>query len=113
MGESISEEEFYSHLESEEMQKYLSMVHISNEDEARSTRLFELIDSDRSGSVDSDELARGCVRLCGPAKAIELAAFANIMRDEVGALKDQISMIASLLNRVTAKPADLGENRVM
>merc|ERR1711879_35733 len=35
--------------------------------------LFRLIDIDESGSIDPEEFVNGCIRLQGPAKAIDLA----------------------------------------
>jgi len=35
--------------------------------------LFSLLDLDNSGTIDAEEFLAGCIRLRGPAKALELA----------------------------------------
>merc|ERR1712050_160068 len=37
--------------------------------------LFNLVDIDGSGSIDPEEFVNGCIRLQGPAKALDLASF--------------------------------------
>lgn len=69
--DSISYEEFQRHLSDPEA---LRMFRALDIDCAEAERLFELLDYDASGVVRLNEFVSGCVRLHGPAKAIDLAA---------------------------------------
>lgn len=68
----ISWDEFQSQLDTPDMQEYFKAVDLDTE-EARD--LFRLIDVDGSGQIDAEEFVHGCLRLRGPAKAIDLATF--------------------------------------
>eukprot|EP00927_Polykrikos_kofoidii_P083060 TRINITY_DN8418_c0_g1_i3.p1 TRINITY_DN8418_c0_g1~~TRINITY_DN8418_c0_g1_i3.p1 ORF type:complete len:664 (-),score=99.18 TRINITY_DN8418_c0_g1_i3:158-2149(-) len=54
------------------MAAYLSALDIRTE---QAKELFRLLDTDCSGEVDYDEFTQGCIRLQGPVKAIDFAAF--------------------------------------
>lgn len=66
----ISWEEFQCKLEHPDMHVYFQSIDLDI-DEAED--LFRLIDIDGSGSIDPEEFVNGCLRLQGPAKAIDLA----------------------------------------
>merc|ERR1712083_694434 len=68
----ISWEEFQSQLESPEMHIFFQTIDLDL-DEAE--ELFTLVDIDGSGSIDPEEFVNGCIRLQGPAKALDLATF--------------------------------------
>jgi len=61
---------FNSKMGTVDMQNYFKDIDV-DPSEARS--LFELLDTDGSGSVDPEELVNGCLRLRGGAKALELS----------------------------------------
>lgn len=65
----ISEEEFESQLYTEPMQEYLADIDV---DVSEAKWLFEILDIDRTGAIDFDEFLSGCLRLRGPAKALDL-----------------------------------------
>ena len=43
--------------------------------EADAAELFHMLDASHEGHIQADEFLNGCLRLDGPAKAIDLAAF--------------------------------------
>lgn len=67
---SICWEEFAEQLDSPQMSRYFKALDIDVSD-ARG--LFTLLDADESGEVNAEEFLDGCLRLRGPAKAIDLA----------------------------------------
>ena len=51
-------------------------VHTSpNTEEEDAYELFHMLDASHEGHIQADEFLNGCLRLDGPAKAIDLAAF--------------------------------------
>lgn len=74
----ISWEEFKMQIETAEVKAALDAVELEPED---AKELFRLIDMDASGSVDVNELMRGCYRLMGQAKAIDLASLMHAFTD--------------------------------
>jgi uncharacterized membrane protein len=65
----ITEEEFESQLYSDAMQEYLAEIDV---DVSEAKWLFEILDINDTGSIDFDEFLSGCLRLRGPAKALDL-----------------------------------------
>merc|ERR1712050_414496 len=68
----ISWEEFEQQCNTPGMQMFFKAVDL-NQEEAKD--LFRLLDIDDSGTLDPEEFVNGCLRLQGPAKAIDLASF--------------------------------------
>merc|ERR1712107_224248 len=66
----ITWEEFQHVIDSAEMKSYFRDMRI---DTSEARALFDLIDCDGSGGVSPDEIVIGCLRLRGPAKALDLA----------------------------------------
>lgn len=54
--------------------KYLESLHI---DIDHAQGFFELLDEDRNGILDARELVDGCLRLRGPARAVDVALLAQ------------------------------------
>jgi len=67
---SITWEEFCAALNDDEMGRFMKSLEIDAE-EAKG--LFLLLDADGSGTVDSEEFTQGCLRLRGPARAIDVS----------------------------------------
>jgi len=67
---SISWEEFCAALDDDDMSRFMKSLDIDTE-EAKG--LFLLLDTDGSGTVDSEEFTQGCLRLRGPARAIDVS----------------------------------------
>jgi voltage-gated sodium channel len=68
---SISWEEFQEHVEDRGMDEYFKAVDLSSKD---AEQLFRLLDSDGSGAISIEEFVRGCLRLRGPARSIDMAS---------------------------------------
>jgi hypothetical protein len=49
--------------------------------------IFDLIDTDQGGSISSEELASGCARLKGPARALDLALLGRDLQKACQSLK--------------------------
>eukprot|EP00927_Polykrikos_kofoidii_P083602 TRINITY_DN8607_c1_g1_i1.p1 TRINITY_DN8607_c1_g1~~TRINITY_DN8607_c1_g1_i1.p1 ORF type:complete len:569 (+),score=76.11 TRINITY_DN8607_c1_g1_i1:123-1829(+) len=73
----ITWEEFEASLCTDEMQAYFKAIDVGIS-EARS--LFNLLDAEKSGSVNVVEFVSGCIRLTGHAKALDLALVLNETR---------------------------------
>jgi hypothetical protein len=72
---SITWEDFHSHIDAPEMDYFFEAVDISK---VQAQNLFGLLDADESGTITVDEFVRGCMRLKGPARSVDLA---NLCRD--------------------------------
>eukprot|EP00929_Paragymnodinium_shiwhaense_P023822 TRINITY_DN14823_c0_g1_i1.p1 TRINITY_DN14823_c0_g1~~TRINITY_DN14823_c0_g1_i1.p1 ORF type:complete len:305 (+),score=77.25 TRINITY_DN14823_c0_g1_i1:246-1160(+) len=81
--EQISWEGFAEKLSDPGMQAYFKAIDISP---AEAEHLFELIDTDNSGSIDVAELINGLLRLKGPAGALEVA----LLLREMAHLADRV-----------------------
>mmetsp|Transcript_41346 Transcript_41346/g.105184 ORF Transcript_41346/g.105184 Transcript_41346/m.105184 type:complete len:694 (+) Transcript_41346:132-2213(+) len=81
----ISWKEFKQKLQHPDMRAYFKIIDVDI-DEAED--LFKLIDIDDSGAIDPEEFVNGCVRLQGPAKAIDLA---TLMHEYKQGLKREVT----------------------
>jgi len=68
--DDITWEVFADKLETQELKDYFKLINV---DISEARGLFELIDVDGSGSVDGNEIVEGCLRLRGPARALDLS----------------------------------------
>lgn len=95
----ITEEVFQEKLNSAVMQEFMKSLDI---DSKEGVRLFSLLDFDSSGTVDPRELVSGCLRLRGPAKALDLAVITNEMsrmRSQHHAIETRLEWICEVLDR--------------
>merc|ERR1711974_425686 len=69
----ITKEMFEEKWGTQSMHEYLQTLEL-HPDETLHSEIFDLLDVDQSGAVDAEELVAGCMRLTGPAKAVDLAA---------------------------------------
>jgi len=95
--DSITEDVFYAHLHTSEMQRYLASIDVSPET-CEENRLFHMLDVDGGGELNSDELIRGCMRLRGTARQIDLHCFAFGLRAELSVLSDSVAMLLDKYN---------------
>ncbi|CAK9079320.1 unnamed protein product [Durusdinium trenchii] len=100
-GDELSREEFDELLQSEAMTRYLDAIGIEL-DEADS--LFAFLDRDDSGSLSIVEFIQGCLRLRGPAKALDLAAMHLWLKERnsqlqlrCGTFQQQLDAISEVL----------------
>merc|ERR1719382_1543406 len=74
----ISISEIEEHLESEEVREFFRSIDV---DVCEARWLFDMLDHDGSGTVDFQEFLAGCLRLQGPAKAIDLVLVMRELRE--------------------------------
>merc|ERR1712129_247437 len=67
--------------------------------------LFHLIDIDNSGSIDPEEFVNGCIRLQGPAKAIDLATLMSEFHRSSHKTTLRSRRIVRLLSKALPQPA--------
>eukprot|EP00930_Biecheleria_cincta_P028875 TRINITY_DN20104_c0_g1_i1.p1 TRINITY_DN20104_c0_g1~~TRINITY_DN20104_c0_g1_i1.p1 ORF type:complete len:629 (-),score=109.30 TRINITY_DN20104_c0_g1_i1:89-1924(-) len=67
---SICYDEFIQHLNKPEVKGTFESLGFDVQEAAR---LFQLLDTDHSGNIDGQELLEGCLRLRGPASAMDVA----------------------------------------
>merc|ERR1712050_333168 len=70
MSGSLTWVDFESLLDRSQMQAYFKAIDV---DISEAKGVFQLLDLDKSGSIDAEEFLSGCLRLRGPAKALDLA----------------------------------------
>jgi len=89
-GESVSEEidwdTFQLRMQSPIMQDYLAMLGLSA---AEANGLFHLLDRHDRGTISSQDIVDGCLRLHGPARTLDLA----LMRRELSQLKARLHQV--------------------
>merc|ERR1719356_999733 len=72
----ITAEDFQKKLDDERVTTYFEALKLDVSD---ARKLFTLLDYDRSGEIDIDEFLRGCLKLKGESRALDMA----IMQYEV------------------------------
>merc|ERR1712232_441921 len=70
MNAEMTWDEFKNHLNQKQMQDYFQAIDV---DLSEAKSVWRLLDVNGSGTVSADEFVSGCLRLRGPAKAIDLA----------------------------------------
>mmetsp|Transcript_83262 Transcript_83262/g.129952 ORF Transcript_83262/g.129952 Transcript_83262/m.129952 type:complete len:151 (+) Transcript_83262:493-945(+) len=69
----ISYEKYLAHLDDAWMKQYFEFLDV---DISEAKRLFQLLDTDGSGTLEADEFLGGCMRLRGNARAMDLELMA-------------------------------------
>merc|ERR1712032_678879 len=80
------------------MDDYFKAVDLSRQEAGH---LFELLDVDKSGSISTEEFVRGCLRLRGPARSIDLATMAHEMGEHSNRVQENLLAIEEGLMTVT------------
>jgi len=88
--ECISWEQFATKMNQPSMQEYFKAINV---DPSEAGGLFKLLDADGSGFVDAQEVVNGCLRLRGPAKALEL----SLLMYETMRLKERLAQHTGLV----------------
>jgi len=100
--ETITSDEFMSHLDEPFMLDYLQKLQLSP-DQVKDSHFFQLLDTNNDGIVDPSELMSGCVRLMGPAKAVDLAGLAFDFRQEQSINAKHRAQVRSMLRSISAE----------
>jgi len=102
----ITWEEFKAQMENRAMDEYFKAVDLSRK-EAKD--LFKLLDIDHSGSISVEEFVKGCLRLRGPARSVDLAALVydmnmkhNTVKGHMGFMEKKLEMITDQVTRTCA-----------
>eukprot|EP00927_Polykrikos_kofoidii_P005603 TRINITY_DN12221_c0_g1_i1.p1 TRINITY_DN12221_c0_g1~~TRINITY_DN12221_c0_g1_i1.p1 ORF type:complete len:760 (+),score=126.69 TRINITY_DN12221_c0_g1_i1:42-2321(+) len=103
---SISVGEFQSQLTAPIMCEYLREIDV---DPSEAPFLFEILDINNSGCIDCDEFLSGCVRLKGPAKALDLLAFTRETRVMFMRMVSERKLIEAHLSRIDSALGALNE----
>jgi len=82
----ISWDKFQTQLDSEEMAEVFKTIDVDIKEAAG---LFRLLDLNGNGEVDSEEFLDGCLRLRGPAKALDMALLMREIR-RISSTQDEI-----------------------
>jgi len=80
--------ELEEHLDDPKLKAFFREVDI---DTSEAQGLFLLLDRDGSGSIDADEFLSGCLRLRGPAKALDLQLVMRELADQRKAFQKLLS----------------------
>jgi len=96
--------EFNSKLDLPEMMRYFDFLDVDVSD-ARA--LFTLIDTDASGSIDCEEFLESCLRLKGPAKALDH----QVLMREVSDMGMQMRKVLNILERQPDREGDTAGKR--
>jgi hypothetical protein len=84
--DSFSWVDFQQHLDRPQMRAYFEAIDV---DPSEAEGVFKLLDLNGNGSIDTDEFLSGCLRLRGPAKALDLA----LLMHEVRRMAIQVGML--------------------
>lgn len=87
-------QDFQNHLDKKVMQEYFKALDV---DLSEAKGIFQLLDLNGNGSVDAEEFLSGCMRLRGPAKALEL----ELLMHEVKQVHNEVCILASSMNEMT------------
>eukprot|EP00747_Dinoflagellata_sp_TGD_P047601 gnl/TRDRNA2_/TRDRNA2_145100_c0_seq1.p1 gnl/TRDRNA2_/TRDRNA2_145100_c0~~gnl/TRDRNA2_/TRDRNA2_145100_c0_seq1.p1 ORF type:complete len:620 (-),score=84.38 gnl/TRDRNA2_/TRDRNA2_145100_c0_seq1:64-1923(-) len=102
---AVCPEEFAIFMQHPQMIEYMKELEL---DVNESRLLFDLLDEDESGEVDINELFTGCMRLHGPAKSLELAAFhrehRTFCKQWRRSMNEMEEGIATLLDKISSRP---------
>jgi len=91
LKETVNYEEFKDKLDTKGMKEFFKHINV---DQSEAHGVFSLLDTDDNGTIQPDEFLHGCVRLRGPAKALDTAV-----------IKEQVHRLSRLL-KSHLRPAD-------
>eukprot|EP00928_Gymnodinium_smaydae_P024796 TRINITY_DN1995_c0_g1_i1.p1 TRINITY_DN1995_c0_g1~~TRINITY_DN1995_c0_g1_i1.p1 ORF type:complete len:588 (+),score=124.09 TRINITY_DN1995_c0_g1_i1:148-1911(+) len=99
----IDEEMFYSAYPKPQMQEFLRLLGI-DDNRAAYYNLFELIDTDASGAIESEELSAGMMRLTGFAKAVDVLRLCHSFDREKEAAARHRHAVENALRTLVVRP---------
>jgi len=92
-------EDFLDKADTPEMIEFFKGIDV---DPSEAASLFSLIDLDGSGSIDAEEFLRACIRLRGPAMALDTAGLVQQVRQLSASVQEQRELVEQAL---TTKPS--------
>jgi hypothetical protein len=101
----ISWQEFEEHLQDKAMDEYFKAIDLSRRD---AQQLFKLLDTDQSGTISVEEFVRGCLRLKGPARSVDLAALVYDFNVRSANAEDQFSLVEAQLSMLNKMVMGIG-----
>jgi len=105
----VSLQDFQQALSQQKMSSFLESMGISTED---IWSLFMIMDSDGSGLVDVEEFVAGCMKLCGPAKSLQLAMMSYENKLTRQAIKKLTVELVDVRSRLTKMDAEKHASRL-
>merc|ERR1712039_1071974 len=93
---SIAFEELLTHMQDPEIGAYFSKLGI-DVDQVR--KIFSLLDSDKSGTIDKNEFVFGCLRLKGQAKSLDIA----VLKQDIKWLRQGMMALGETLDSLVSK----------
>jgi len=98
--DEVTLETFRMKLAEPGMVEYLQQVNIDPE---HIDKFYYLLDADRSGSLNFFEVVSGCVKLRGPARAVDIALLAQDQKDINERLEKHIVLVEKMMMRFLTK----------
>lgn len=92
--------EFERHIQDPQMEVIFKAVDL---DRSEARGLFELIDVEDKGEISREEFIMGCLRLKGPAKALDLATLMYDVKRVTNMMEDHFGMIENTLTKYTTE----------
>eukprot|EP00747_Dinoflagellata_sp_TGD_P038907 gnl/TRDRNA2_/TRDRNA2_139950_c1_seq1.p1 gnl/TRDRNA2_/TRDRNA2_139950_c1~~gnl/TRDRNA2_/TRDRNA2_139950_c1_seq1.p1 ORF type:complete len:374 (-),score=69.36 gnl/TRDRNA2_/TRDRNA2_139950_c1_seq1:11-1132(-) len=99
--------EFERHMGTQEMQKLLREIDV---DPSEARCLFEILDMNGEGSIDGEEFLSGCVRLQGPAKALDLCLVTRETRRMFERFQRRGAAMEAHLQRISSTRAQMEQH---
>mmetsp|Transcript_109245 Transcript_109245/g.315673 ORF Transcript_109245/g.315673 Transcript_109245/m.315673 type:complete len:683 (-) Transcript_109245:464-2512(-) len=87
-------DDFMHKVHTPEMREFFKGIDV---DPSEAKSLFSLIDLDESGAIDAEEFLRACVRLRGPAMALDAAVLVQRIQQVANDLEEQRQFMESVL----------------
>eukprot|EP00927_Polykrikos_kofoidii_P038529 TRINITY_DN3291_c0_g1_i2.p1 TRINITY_DN3291_c0_g1~~TRINITY_DN3291_c0_g1_i2.p1 ORF type:complete len:576 (-),score=81.93 TRINITY_DN3291_c0_g1_i2:398-2125(-) len=94
---NVSWDDFQAHLQDPDIKLLFDEIDVDQDD---AHELFHLLDTNQTGKVDVDEFISGCMRLDGPAKAVDLAVLAEMHRRQGRKWVEQMQFVNRNLNAI-------------
>jgi hypothetical protein len=101
---SLTWKRFETQLQSPLMREYFRALNV---DPSEAEGIFRLLDLDDSGSIDAEEFLHGCLRLHGPAKALDLALVMHELRRQGDFMEKLDHSLIALQGAVGIVPNDV------
>eukprot|EP00929_Paragymnodinium_shiwhaense_P026826 TRINITY_DN1586_c0_g1_i1.p1 TRINITY_DN1586_c0_g1~~TRINITY_DN1586_c0_g1_i1.p1 ORF type:complete len:731 (-),score=114.70 TRINITY_DN1586_c0_g1_i1:429-2621(-) len=94
----VSWEEFQAQLDNPDMLEYFKCIDV---DPSEGQNLFNILDVEETGSLDAAQFVSGCLKLRGPARALDLEIFSNHTRKAIAKSLDNQKRLVHMLQGLT------------